>query len=191
MKKIAILSLVLILTACGSSISVVSDYDKTVDFNNYKTISYYGWADNSDKILNRFDKERIEKAFAEEFEKRGLKIVDGPSDLIVALHIVTERKTQVTANTVNTGGMYGYGGYYGYGPGWGYGGGMSSTTYNEYEYTNGSLSCSVYDVAKEVLVWESIGTGVVDEDPESREESIPEAVAKIMERYPVQPVAVE
>ena len=43
----------LILNSC-SSLSVTTDSDKTVDFTKFKTFSYYGWADNSDKILNQF-----------------------------------------------------------------------------------------------------------------------------------------
>ena len=65
MKKIAnfhlVLSLALILGSC-SSIKVTSDYDREVDVSKYKTVQYYGWAENSDQILNRFDKERIEQA---------------------------------------------------------------------------------------------------------------------------------
>ena len=66
--------------------------------------------------------------------------------MIVTLYIVTEDKTQITANTTGTGG---YGGYYGYGPGYGWGGGHSTTTYSEYDYTVGTLVIAVYDEAPE------------------------------------------
>jgi len=171
-----------------SSLKVTSDYDKTVDFTQYKSLTYYGWAQESDKMLNRFDKERIESSAAAEFKKRGVDVVESDGDLIVTLFIVTEDKTQVSANTTNMGGYYGgYGGYYGYGPGWGYGGGMSTTTYNEYEYTVGTLAISVYDAKVEKLIWEGIGQGSIDDNPQNREKNIPIAVAKIMASYPVKP----
>jgi len=181
---------VFILASC-SSIKVTSDLDKTVDFNEYKTMEYWGWAKNSDQVLNRFEKERIEAAFGEEFKKRGLELVEkGQGDMIVSLFIVTEDKVQKTANTshMGGGGYYGYADYYDYGPGWGWGGGHSTTTYNEYEYTVGTLAVSAYDAKKQQLIWEAAGQGTVDDDPQSQEKGIPKAVAKIMEAYPVQPV---
>ena len=187
----------LFLGGC-SSITVVSDYDKTIDFTQFKTFEYYGWADNSDRILTPFDKERIEKAFGDEFRKRGLTYVKEGGDLVVALYIVTEKKTETTANTSSMGyGGYGggYGGYYGYGPGWGWGGGYggmgmgnSTTTYSTYDYVVGTLVVDVFDKAGEKLIWESVGTGTVDDDPQTRDDSTPKTVAKIMAPYPVAPI---
>lgn len=186
MKKLALVLLAgLILTACNS-LKVTTDYDKTVNFEDYKSLEYWGWAEDSDKILNRFDKERIEKAFGDEFRKRGIDIVEkGQGDMIVSLYIVTEQKTEKSATTTHMGG--GYGGYYGYGPGYGWGGGHSTTTYNEYDYTVGTLVISVYDAKKQELIWESVGVGTVDEDPKNREENVERAAAKIMKDYPVLP----
>lgn len=191
MKKNAILLVLvaLILGGC-SGIKVVADFDPAVDFTQYKTYEYYGWIEDSDKLINDLDKRRIEAAFGAEFEARGLKYVEEGGDLVVGLFIVTQEKTQTTAQTTSMGGMggYGYGGYYGYGPGWGWGGGYSTTTYSEYNYTEGTLVCDIYDKAKEQLVWEGIGTGTVDKDPSTRDENIPAAVKKIMEKYPVAPM---
>ena len=190
MKKLifVFLSAALLLNAC-SSIKVVSDFDPTVDFTQYKTFEYYGWMEDSDKLLNDLDKRRIESAFAAEFKARGLELVESGGDLVVGLFIVTEQKTQTTAHTTQMGGMGGYyGGYYGYGPGWGWGGGHSTTTYSEYNYVEGTLVCDVFDKAKEQLVWEGIGRGTVDQDPSSRDENIPAAVKKIMAEYPVPPM---
>ncbi len=178
------------LGAC-SSIQVVSDYDKSVDFTKFKTFEYYGWADNSDKILTPFDKQRIEKAFGEEFKKRGLTYVEEGGDLVVALYIVTENKSETVAHTTNMG-YGGYAGYYGYGPGWGWGPGFgmgsSTTTYSTYDYTVGTLVVDVFDKTGKKLIWESVGTKTVDENPQTRDESIPKAVAAIMNEYPVPPI---
>ncbi len=178
-----------------SSITVVSDYDKTIDFTQFKTFEYYGWADNSDRILTPFDKERIEKAFGDEFRKRGLTYVKEGGDLVVALYIVTEKKSETTAHTSGMGYGGGYGGYYGYGPGWGWGGGYggmgmasSTTTYSTYDYVVGTLVVDVFDKAGEKLIWESVGSGTVDDNPQTRDDSTPKTVAKIMAPYPVAPI---
>jgi hypothetical protein len=178
-----------ILSSC-SSIKVVVDSDKSVDFTQYKDLEYYGWANNSDQILNRFDKERIEEAFGAEFKKRGLNIVEnGEGDIVVSLYIVTEQKSQTTAHTTSTGGGYGggYGGYYNYGPGYGWGGGHSTTTYSEYDYVEGTLIVSVFDATKKELVWESVGKGTINENPKKREEGVVRAAAEMMRQYPVKP----
>ena len=57
--------LLIALMGC-SSIKVTSDQDKEVDFSKYKTYSFLGWQDGSDKIINEFDKERLRKAFQAE-----------------------------------------------------------------------------------------------------------------------------
>ena len=182
LKLLPILVISLFLSAC-SSVSVTTDYDKTVDFTQIKTFEYYGWAAESDKILNDLDKRRIESAFGDEFKKRGMQLVESGGDVIVALFIMTQDKTQYNATTTGAG----YGGYYGYGPGYGWGGGHSTTTINEYDYEVGTLVCDVFDKKKEVLIWEGIGTKTIVENPEKREVTIPKAVKAIMSKFPVAP----
>jgi hypothetical protein len=187
-KTLALLMIVLILAAC-SSVKITTDYDKTVDFTQFKTFEYYGWAAESDKILNQLEKERIEHAFGEELRARGLEYVESGGDLIIALYIMTQEKTQYNATTTGMG----YGGYYGYGPGYGWGPGyggmnMSTTTVSEYNYTVGTLVIDIFDARNERLIWESIATGTVDDNPQTREKNTPKTVAKIMAPYPVAPL---
>lgn len=194
MKYLAFGFVVIFLTGC-SSIKVTSDYDTTVDFTQFKTFEYYGWAEESNKILNQLEQERIETAFGKELKKRGLDGVEKGEggDLIITLYVVTEQKTSTTANTTTTGmGGYGYGGYYGYGPSYGWGGSSihnSTTTYSERDYTVGTLIIDVYDAKEKKLIWESIGSGTIQESktPEEKERNTNIAVAKIMATYPVKP----
>ena len=189
MRKLFFLLVAGVVLSSCSGIKVVSDLDKTVDFTQYKSLEYFGWTDNSDQILNRFDKERIETAFGNEFRNRGMKTAEeGQGDVIVSLYIVTEQKTQTTAHTSSMGGMGGmggYGGYYGYGPGYGWGGGHSTTTYNEYDYVDGTLIISVYDAEKKELVWEAVGKGTINENPQKREANTAKTAAYMMKDYPI------
>ena len=193
MKKIVFLTLGvagLILFSSCSSLKVYSDVDPTVDFTKYKSLEYYGWAEESDNLLTQLDKDRIETAFGEEFKKRGIEVVESGGDMIVTLFIVVEQKKGATAHTTSMGGAYGgyYGGYYGYGPGYGWGGGNTTTTFEEYDYVVGTLIISVYDAEKDELIWEAVGKKEVDENPKKREKNVPKTVAKIMEKYPVKPL---
>ncbi len=195
MKKltlVAAMALVIVLSSC-SSISYTYDYDKSIDFNKFKTYSYYGWADNSDHILTPFDKERIEKSFEEQFNDRGLTYQKEGGELTVTLYIITKQEQQTTATTTGMGGMYngfgGYPGFYGYGPGWGWGGGMTTTSFNTYDYTVGTLVCDVFDTQNKKLIWEGVGKGTVNSNPQQRTKAIPIIVGKIMANYPVKPVS--
>lgn len=184
--KLLTFAIVATLMAACSSVKITTDYDKTVDFTKLKTFEYYGWADGSDKILNDLEKRRIEAAFGDEFKKRGLKYVESGGDMIVLLHIMTQDKTQYNATTTGMG----YGGYYGYGPRWGWGPGMtmSTTTVSEYNYTVGTLVIDIFDATEEKLIWESIATKTVDDNPETREKNVPKIIAKIMAPYPIKPI---
>ncbi len=195
MKKLSLLAFMGVLfvlpflTGCAS-LNVTYDYDKNVDFNQYKTYQFYGWAKGSEKNINSLDRERVQDAFAKEFQKRGLTYVKDNGDLIVSLFFVTKEKTQTTANTTGLGAYGGYyGGYYGYGPHWGWGPGFtySTTTYTQHDYKEGTLIVDVFDAKAKKLIWEGIATDVIKEKPEGREERIKHAVAKIMENYPVKP----
>ena len=185
------LSIIIILfffSSCSST-KVISDKDPVVDFNEFKTFEYYGWADNSDKLLNRFDKERIESAFAQEGSRRGLTRVDSGGEVIVILFITGEIKTQTTAhtNTMGMGGMSGRGRGM-RSPGWGWGTTHSTTTINETNYLVGTLMIEMYDKDDKKLIWQAIGTKTVSEDPKKREKGIPKKVEAIMKEYPVNPI---
>lgn len=178
------LAALFLLSSCGSSIEVTSDYDKSVDFTKYKTYSYLGWSKNSDELMNDFDKRRIESAFAYEFEIRGLKHVLLGGDIEVSLFLVTDQKTAVTAYTDYYGTYYGGYRYGGYPGGWGMG--MSSTTYHESDYEVGTLVCDVFDGKEKRLVWQSVGTKTIEQSSSERDVTIPKAIAKMMSLYPVQ-----
>lgn len=192
LNSIWLLSLIF-LGAC-SSITVTSDFDKEVDFTKYKTYEYFGWAEESDKILNRFQRERIEKAFGDEFDKRGLKYVKDGGDMVVSLYIVVDKKTSTTAYTNHNGmGGYGYGGmgwYGGYGGGYGMGGmgmgmGSSTTTYSEKDYLAGTLVVDVFDKAEKKMIWQSVGQKTIEENPKKAERNTSKVAAAIMKPFPI------
>lgn len=179
---VLLLSTIVCLTA---NAQVKSDYDKDVDFTQYQTYTFKGWEKNSDQILERFDKERILNAFAEELAARGLTKDDANPDVGITLFLVVDDKTSTTAYTTYNGGMgYGAGRW-----GWGMGGmGTATTNYSEDDYKEGTLVCDFYDESSKQLVWQGILTSVVQEKPQKREKTIPKNVSKLMKQYPVQPV---
>ena len=167
-----------VLLAHLSFSQVTSDYDKTADFTNYNTYTFAGWHNDSDKILNEFDKKRILDALQAEFEKRGMQLVESSGDAAITLFIVVEGKTSTTAYTNYVGGM-------GYRGGWGYGMGNTTTTYSEDDYLEGTLVVDMYDEETKHLVWQGVIQTIVQENPEKREKTIPKKMKKLMKKYPV------
>ena len=182
------LVLLLVLLVVPAMAQVKSDYDKTVDFTKYKTYKFEGWAKDSDKQLNDFDKKRIQDAMVSELSARGMSGVQSGGDVAVTLFIVVDDKTSTTAYTNYTGGM-GYGvGRWGWGMGAGMGMGSATTTYSENDYKQGTFVVDFYDSGTKKLVWQGIIQTVVQEKPEKREKTIPKNVSKLMKQYPVKPV---
>ncbi len=192
MKQLVLIAFAVATMMFGSGCSglkVISDKDNTVDFAKIKTYQFVGWTAESDKILNRFDKERIQDAFLKAGLKRGLMKVDSKPDAFVALYVMGEQRTQKSANTTTTGmgmgmGGMGMGGMRNPGMG-GWGMAQSHTVINETRYIEGTLMIEMFDPTSKNLIWQAIGTNTVSEDPKRRTKDIPKKVDAIMSKYPV------
>ncbi|UXX78158.1 DUF4136 domain-containing protein [Reichenbachiella carrageenanivorans] len=174
--------LAMLLITNLSFAQVKSDYDKEADFTQYKSYTFAGWQDDSDKILNDFDKKRILDALKSEFSDRGMELVEADGDAVITLFVVVNQKTSTTAYTDFNGGM-GYRGRWG----WGMGAGMATatTTYSENDYNEGTLVIDMYDASGKQLIWQGVMTSTVQEKPKKREKTIPKKMAKLMKSYPV------
>jgi hypothetical protein len=189
MKKLTIV-LVFFMAAC-SPVKTAFDFDNTVDFTKFKT---YAFSEESVSgvQLDQLNSNRIFRAFEKELAAKGFTKSDTP-DVIVNLHLKTQQRTQAVANTTSTMGMGGMGmGGMGWGMGgmggmgWGMGMGMSQTTINYNEYTDGTLFVTMYELSTKQLVWRGIGTKTLTEkmSPQKREQSINYAAERIMSQYP-------
>jgi hypothetical protein len=169
-KLIPILFL-FILGSC-SSIRVNSDYDKSVDFSQYKTYAFH--KQGIDKVqISEFDKKRILHAIDNELSKKGMSKSENP-DLLI--NILTKERERIDVDQYNAGWGYGWG--YGWNPYlWGGRTYVSSTT-------EGTLYIDLIDAKKKELVWEGQGVGYLTEDYDKKESQINEYVSKILEQFP-------
>ena len=164
---------------------VTGDYEKSTDFSAYKTYMFVGWQDDSDQVMNDFDKKRLRESIKSEMDARQFNFVESDADMAVSLYVVVDQKTSTTAYTNYYGGA-GYGvGRRGYG-GWGHG--SATTSYSENDYLQGTLVLDMYDATSKDLIWQGIATGTITEKPEKRDKKIPKAIAKLMKKFPVDKV---
>jgi len=89
---IKLLSVLFLCVIFNNSVKaqVSFDLDKEVDFTKYKTYSFAGWQENSDKLLNSVDKKRIQESFKSEFTIRDMDYLLGNADVVVSLYLVID-----------------------------------------------------------------------------------------------------
>jgi hypothetical protein len=168
------------VTSCETPLKVTSDYDKGVNFANYKTFALVSF-NAKDQQVSELNVDRVIKAIKSEMTAKGFTEDTNAPDLkLNAVTIMTSKK-EVTANTTNYG--YGYGGVY---RPYGWGGGVSSgyTTFDVNDYTDGSLIVEVIDAKTGKLIWEGVGNKEIDTPSKNPDKTIPEAVTKIMRNFP-------
>ena len=175
MKTLKILPLLLlfILASCDA-IKVNSDYDKKVDFAQFKTFAFY--KSGIDKVeISDLDKKRILHSVDDALTAKGFTKSETPDILV---NIFTKEREQVDVSRYNSGWGYGWG--YGWNP-YLWGGNTSITRYSE-----GTLYIDLIDAKKKELIWQGEGEGVLTKDTNKKDEKIKEFVTKILEQYPPQ-----
>lgn len=171
------------MTGCSSG-NLRSDYDKRIDFSQYRTYNYYeGAGPEADDYQSLFSQYMI-RAIDIEMEKRGYTKTDDNPDLLVNFNAVLQDKTKVTTTPAPT---YGMGGYYGYRRGFydpwaGYG---YATETHVSQYTEGTFNIDLVDPKQRKLVWEAVGVGRVSQSTlENLEQRVMEGVPRFFEQYP-------
>src|SRR5678816_1361930 len=132
MKKYLRISTLLLtaayLISCGPSLKVSSDYDKSVNFDQYKTFALYR-SDSIHDAISPLNQQRIVSAVKDEMVKKGFQENTSNPDVMVNITAILQNRVAVSSTTD----YYGYGGmyrpYY-----WGGGMGTSSTNYNVQHY---------------------------------------------------------
>jgi Domain of unknown function (DUF4136) len=173
MKYLLFVIVVISITSC-SSVKVVYDYDKQVDFTKYKT---YAFTEEVAKLpVDDLNRGRLITAVETELAAKGFTKSDNP-DVLIDMHITAKKRTEAVANT--SGGYGRYGRY-------GYGGGFSTTTVDYNEYLDGTLLINMVDKSTEKIAWQGRGTKTIDENasPSKREQNINYAVKQIFTNYP-------
>jgi len=171
-KLLPIALIAIVLTSC-SSVKVAADYDKAVDFNNYKTFAFFKSGIDKAEISD-LDKRRILRAIEAELLAKGYTKSENP-DLLVSIFTKSNQRVDIYNNSWGAG-AWGWGG-----PrwGWGWNSGSNVTT-----STQGLLFVDLIDANKKELVWQGQGSGYLSKNMDKKEERIKEFVTKIMEKYP-------
>lgn len=174
MKRVfaPVLAAALLGAAC-STLQISTDYDKNVDFTQFKTFSYHDTGEARNDIVAS----RIENVLSDALTAKGLKRVPDGGDLWLVPHPRLSKQTQI--NSYNSGWGYGYGYRGGYG-------GMGTTTTTVSEIPVGTLVVDLVDGKKKDLVWRGIASDSLktDASPEEREQNLRNATAELFANFP-------
>ncbi|MEY8848047.1 DUF4136 domain-containing protein [Psychroserpens sp. XS_ASV72] len=174
LKVIPILVVMFFMTSC-SSVRVATDYDKEANFQSYKTFAFFKTGIDKAEISD-LDKRRILRAIESELLAKGFTKSENP-DMLISIFTKSQQRVNVYNNAWGIGG-WGWGGF---GPGWGWGWNRQPVVSTQSE---GTLFIDIIDTKNKQLIWQGMGTGVISQNMEKKEEQIKDFVAKIMEKYP-------
>ena len=179
-KPLVALMAVLLMTACASTTNIQSDYDRSVDFSQFKTYGYYSPMGIENPNYSSLLGQMFRDAIDAQMKSRGYVLSDKP-DLLINVSAKMQDKTQVrTYSDPMYGGYYGYrGGLYDPWGGYGYG---SSTHVSQ--YTEGTVNVDMVDIDQKRMVWEGIAIGRVKDKNDNLRQDIMDGVAEMFQNYP-------
>ncbi|MFJ4143504.1 DUF4136 domain-containing protein [Pseudomonas sp. NPDC089734] len=183
-RRLALLSLVLLLTACQSS-QINRDFDARRDFGGYRNWSWkepgVQYQPEDPRIRSDLTEQRIRQSISEQLDQRGLRMAPAgaASDLKVQAWLIVEDRQQLVS-TPYGGGWNPWGGY-------GYWGGPLPSETRSVDYKVTTLQIDLFDGKDGKLVWRGSTERILSENmanPATRDNIVRTTVARILEQYP-------
>ena len=173
----------LLVTACASKPTIVTDYDHSIDFSAYKTFGFFNPMGIESPNYSSIYGSIFREAIGGEMERRGYVESDNP-DLLINVSGRLKEKTKVTTTSdpYMSGGYYGYRrGRYGAWGGYGYG-----TQTHVSQYTEGTINVDMVDRVQKRMVWEGVAVGRVNDKRTSEETrtNIHNGIQEMFAAYP-------
>ena len=203
-KNIWIMAIVciVVLAGCSTTYNAVStDYDRSADFNQYKTFAWL--PDKADTINtpynNQIIRNNIRNYYGQCMSDRGYSFNAENPDILMQLVITNAKKERILPSYSSTYyyrpyyyGSYYYqpypfGYYYRYYPSYSYSTFLGYPNTTRLEYVNGSITLNFIDRKSNKLVWTGTAEGDIY-DANVIEKDLHPAVHRILDRYPVKPL---
>ena len=154
-----------LLAAALAVASVSVDYEKTVDFQKYKSFS---WREGT-PAPSSISEKRIRNTVTAELETKGLAATEGEADLYVITHAKLDVQKHISGTTTG----YGY-----------HRSGFSTTSMRVHEVPVGTLVVDLVDAESNDLVWRGIATATLSTKPEKNEKKLKKVTRKMFKEFP-------
>ncbi|WP_025608877.1 DUF4136 domain-containing protein [Pontibacter actiniarum] len=178
----------LLLAGCAPSVQVATDYDRSANFGQFQTFSFFqdrpseprDAAVNFDTSLDLY----LRNAIRQSLGNQGLRFDTTNPDLKVAYDVTVNTETEVNTNYAYAPG-FGYGYSYWYGYRYNYGFNRFPTTYRTVnQYKEGTVVVDLINPDTNELVWRGVGEAAVDMSGGIEQEKINTIVSNILQKYP-------
>src|ERR1700733_2093824 len=167
----ALIGMMFLFAATSPAQQVKTDYDRVVNFGQYKT---YSW--EQVKTRDTLDIDRIKAAVNAALAAKGWTQVDSGGDVsIVAMEIT---RNQQTLNTF----------YDGLGGGWGWrrfgGGGFGEATTTTETYKVGTVVVDLFDTKTKQLIWRGAESDTLSSNSNKNIKNLDKGVEKMFKQFP-------
>ena len=193
-KTISILIVLAFVISSCNPWKFSGKYNKSIDFEKYKTFGLLNWNKENDKEIRPETKKYILMSIKDEMEKRGYVYKQNNADLQISIYVLVNQETSYSAYVDHYAGYSGYGGV-AVGVGVGTGGttvgavgyGMPTLypyTTVKHDYNVGSVIVDLLDHTKKQIVWQGLAQGRIAQGGVS-EANIKRDVSRLFQSFPV------
>jgi Domain of unknown function (DUF4136) len=159
--------ILLLLSTALIAADVKTDYDRSIDFSQYKT---YSW----EKVQTQDPLwvDRIKEAVNAALTAKGLTPVESGGDIAILAMEMTQNH-----RTLNT--------YYdGFGGGWRWGGGFGNATTTVDNYKTGTLVVDMFDAKTKKIIWRGSSSDTLSDKSDKNIKNLDNGVKKMFDHFP-------
>jgi uncharacterized protein DUF4136 len=166
-----LMGMIFLFAGKSSAQQVKTDYDRGINFGQYKT---YSW--EQVKTKDALDVDRIKTAVNAALAAKGWTLVDSGGDVSVIAIEMTHN--QQTLNTF----------YDGFGGGWGWrrfgGGGLGEATTTTETYKVGTLVVDLFNAKTKQLIWRGVSSDTLSNNSDKNIKNLDKGVEKMFKNFP-------
>lgn len=170
-------ALLVLIALPASAQKIHVDYDRSADFESYRTFAWAGDADESLASESPLMHSRLKNAIEFQLTTAGLSEDTADPDLYVTYYTDSQEEVQFSTTGMN----------YGYGPGWGWDpywdGGMSTMTTTSHTYERGTLIVDLWDAKTDTAVWRGSAEAIMSSNPKKEAKQIDKAIHKMVRKF--------
>lgn len=148
LSKLFVLPIVLLVGACSTSYTPVTDQANNYDFSSINTYHIVGDDKLKNPLISDMDRTRIDKGIFTSMQSKGkTQTTQAKADVLISYFVVTKDKVKVSSSY--SGGYYGHSGCYRCVSG------VGVTHVNTKNYIEGTIVVDVIDNTSKQSVWRS------------------------------------
>ena len=177
--------ILLLLSTALIAQEVKTDYDRSIDFSQYKTYSWEKVQTQDPLWVNRI-KEAVNAALT----AKGWTPVESGGDVAILAMEMTQNHRTLKAGAIWTmpevvENMRGSNTYYdGFGGGWRWGGGLANATTTVDNYKVGTLVVDLFDAKTRKIIWRGSSSDTLSDKSDKNIKNLDKGVQKMFHHFP-------